>query len=234
MSVLKLLILLLIVVGIPLYVWFYKGEFLRSFDNLEEARAFLEGYKFKGYWAYLGIQVLQIVISIIPGQFTNMAAGYLFGFPAAFVISVIGAIAGTFITYFIAKLLGAKAMKQLIEPERYKRFLKRFNSKRSYITVFILYLVPGLPKDVLGYVAGVSKMNFVPFLFLSVIGRLPALSVSVMVGSMIYKEIYTGVIILILLMVIISMTGILYRKKLLRYIDSGYSKYIKKGENQSE
>ena len=77
-------------------------------------------------------------------------------------------------------------------------------------------------------------MNFVPFLFLSVIGRLPALSVSVMVGSMIYKEVYTGVIILSLLMIVISILGILYRKKLLRYIDSGYSKYIKKGENQSE
>ena len=228
LSFLQLILLLIIVIGIPLYIWFYRQDLIESINSLEKAEAYLRNYRTESYWIYLAVQVVQIVISIIPGQFMNMAAGYLFQFPVAFALSVGGAAIGTFFTYGIAILLGKRAVKTLFEPNRYNRFLRRFNSKKAYMTVFILYLVPGLPKDVLGYIAGVSSMKFFPFLVISIAGRIPALAVSCMVGSMLHKEIYTGVILLVILMLIITIVGIINRKKLLRYIDSGYNKYIVK------
>jgi uncharacterized membrane protein YdjX (TVP38/TMEM64 family) len=227
-SYLQLLLLVGIVVGVPLYVWLMRPELIDQVNSLEKAEFFLQGYKNESYVIYLMVQVVQIVVSVIPGQFMNMAAGWLFTFPIAFALSVAGAAIGTFITYYMSRLLGHKAVKTLIEPEKYQAFLRRLNSKRAYIAVFVLYLFPGLPKDILGYVAGVSNMRFLPFLVLSLVGRMPALAVSVMVGSMLNKEIYTGVVILSLVMITLFTLGIVYRKKVLYIIDHGYAKYIQK------
>lgn len=231
LSLLQLLVLGIIVIGIPLYIVLLHPEWIEQVDSLEKAEILLNSYQSQSYLIYLGIQILQIVISVIPGQFMNMAAGWLFGFPIALVLSVAGAIIGTFLTYSMSKLLGRKAVKTIMNPQRHDQFLKRLNSKKAYIMVFILYLVPGLPKDILGYIAGVSDVKFLPFLVISIIGRLPALAVSVMVGSMLYKEIYTGVILISALMVAIFIWGFINRKKVLHSVDHGYEKYIlKKGE----
>lgn len=236
LSFLQLLVLGIIVIGIPLYVVLLHPEWIEQVNSLEKAENLLNSYQSQSYWIYLGIQVLQIIISVIPGQFMNMAAGWLFGFPIAFLLSVAGAIIGTFLTYHMAKILGKKAVKTVMKPQRYNQFLRRLNSKKAYIIVFILYLVPGLPKDVLGYIAGVSDVKFIPFLVISIMGRLPALAVSVMIGSMLQKEIYTGVIAISLLMVGIFILGFINRKKVLHSVDHGYEKYIQKEgeENKDE
>lgn len=227
-SFLQLLLLGLIVIGIPLYVLFEHPEWIDQVNSLEKAEIYLASYQNQSYLFYLGIQIIQIVISVIPGQFMNMAAGWVFAFPIALILSIVGAAIGTFLTYGMAKLLGRKAMKILISPDNYNNFLKRLNSKRAYVTVFILYLVPGLPKDILGYIAGISNVKFLPFLFISLIGRLPALAVSIMVGSMLHKESYIGVVVISLMMVAISILGLINRKKVLHFIDHGYKKYIQK------
>ncbi len=232
-SLLQLLLLGIIVIGIPVYVLLMHPEWIEQVNSLEKAEKFLNSYQSQSYLIYLGIQIIQIVISVIPGQFMNMAAGWMFGFPISLLLSVAGAIIGTFLTYGMAKLLGRKAVKSIMKPDRYNQFLKRLNSKRAYIMVFILYLVPGLPKDILGYIAGVSNVKFIPFLFISIMGRLPALAVSVMVGSMLYKEIYTGVVLISILMVGLFIWGVVNRKRVLDFVDHGYEKYIqKKGEGK--
>ena len=80
LSVVKITLLVLIVVGIPLYLWFFHGDWLRGFKNIDDVVAFLEKYETESIFVYLGLQIVQIVISIIPGQVFQMAAGYIYGF----------------------------------------------------------------------------------------------------------------------------------------------------------
>ena len=228
LSFLQLLLLGIIVIGIPLYVLLIQPDWIEQVNSLEKAEAFLNSYQNQSYLIYLGIQVIQIVISVIPGQFMNMAAGWLFSFPVALILSVTGAIIGTFLTYHMAKLLGRKAIKTIMNPEKYNQFMKRLNSKRAHVTVFILYLVPGLPKDILGYLAGVSEVKFIPFLVISIIGRIPALAVSIMTGSMLHKEIYTGVVVISLIMIGLFILGLIKRKDVLHFVDHEYEKHIQK------
>lgn len=233
-SALQLLLLGIIVIGIPLFVIFVHPELIEQINSLEKAEFYLNRYQGQSYLIYLGIQIIQIVVSVIPGQFMNMAAAWLFGFPIALVLSVAGAIIGTFFTYGMAKLLGRKAIKTLLNPEKHDNLLRRLNSKKAYITVFVLYLVPGLPKDILGYIAGISNVKLIPFLFISIAGRLPALAVSVMVGSMLHKESYIGVVIISVLMVGIFIWGFVNRKRVLHFVDHVYEKYIlREGEGNT-
>ena len=94
-SILKLLILIGIVVGIPLYLYFYHREFITEFKSLDDITAFLQKYKLASIPIYIGLQALQIIISILPGQAFQLAAGYLYKFLFGLTFSLAGAALGT-------------------------------------------------------------------------------------------------------------------------------------------
>ena len=163
-SILKLLILIGIVVGIPLYLYFYHREFITEFKSLDDITAFLQKYKLASIPIYIGLQALQIIISILPGQAFQLAAGYLYKFLFGLTFSLVGAALGTTISFYIAKILGRDAVHIFFGREKTSYYLEQLNSRKAYTLVFVLYLIPGLPKDVVSYIAGVSEMRFKPFL----------------------------------------------------------------------
>ena len=226
LSILKLALLIGIVVAIPLYVYFYHHDLISEFESIEDIIAVLEQYKMQSIFVYIGAQVIQIVISIIPGQAFQFAAGYLFGFPMGLLYSVIGAVIGTTITYVMAKLLGKDAMHLFFGEERMTYFIARLNSKKAYIIVFLLYLIPGLPKDVVSYAAGISEMKFKPFLVVSLIGRLPGMAGSLLIGAFYLKENYIGMAVVGVLSVVLFIICVVKRKKISTYIDRFYDKII--------
>ena len=65
-SIIKITLLLVIVIGFPLYLWFFHGEWIKSFENIDDVVAFLEKYETQSIFVYIGLQIVQIVISIIP------------------------------------------------------------------------------------------------------------------------------------------------------------------------
>lgn len=224
LSVLKLLILVGIVVAIPLYIYFYQQDFIRQFESFEDIIAYLEKYRFESIFIYIGIQVLQIIISIIPGQAFQFAAGYLYGFIPGLAFSVIGAFLGTLISFYLAKVLGKDAVHLFFGQERTSHFIKRLNSKRAYTIVFLIYLIPGLPKDVVSYAAGVSEMKFKAFIAFSMAGRIFGMAGSLLIGAFYFKEHYIGMGIIAAVAVVAFILCIIYRKKIDGFLDKFYDK----------
>ena len=54
--------------------------------------------------------------------------------------------------------------------------------------MFIMYLIPGIPKDILGYICGVTDISLKDFIIISMIGRTPALFISCFFGHNISKD----------------------------------------------
>ena len=154
-SVLKILLLIAIVAGIPLYIYFFQGDWLKQFEGFDDVVAYLQRYKWESVPIYIGLQVLQIVISVIPGQVFQFAAGYLYSFFPALLFSICGAFIGTTLSFYLAKMLGRDFVHLFFGREKTHEYVQKLNSKRAYMIVFILYLIPGLPKDVVSYAAGV-------------------------------------------------------------------------------
>lgn len=220
--IIKFGILLLLIIGIPAYLYFFHHEVITSFESLEDVEIFLEKYEIASVFIYLGCQVVQIVISIIPGQALQFAAGYIYGFWLGFLLSIIGIALGTISTFGLARILGKDALYLIFGEKRFSKFVDRLNSKRAFIAIFFIYLIPGLPKDLVGYAAGISKMKLWPFLILSLIARTPALMISLMVGLMANQGSYTGVIVLSIIAAILCVLGLIYRKRLMAFIDKEY------------
>ena len=172
----------------------------------------------------MAVQILQIVISVLPGQVFQFAAGFLFGFVPGLVYSIIGAMMGTTITYFLARFLGRDAMHLFFGGEKMQYFIERLNSERAYIIVFLIYLIPGLPKDLVCYAAGVSNMKFKPFLIISTVGRIPAMCGSLLFGVMYMQKSYTGMIIIAAVCTVILIFCFIYRKRLTGILDNIYNK----------
>ena len=226
-SILKLLLLIGIVVFIPVYIYFYHREVITSFDSLDDVTSFLMHYKNASIPVYIGFQTLQIVISVIPGQAFQLAAGYLYRFLPGLLFSVIGAVLGTSISFYLAKFLGRDAVHIFFGEEKTAYYLERLNSKRAYTLVFVLYLIPGLPKDVISYIAGVSEMKFKAFLVFSLIGRLPGMSASLLIGELYFHNHYVAMGVVAVLVVIAFIACVVKRDSIKTRMDRLYDKVSK-------
>lgn len=226
-AILKLVLLLLILVGLPLYIYFFQHELIDQFSSLDNIEAYLIEYKTQSIFIYMAAQILQIIICVIPGQALQFAAGYVYGFWMGYLWSFVGALIGTIISYYLAKILGHDAMHMIFGEERIQELLVKFNSKKAMILVFLFYLIPGLPKDICSYVAGISEMKLKPFLIISLIGRSPAMMGSLLIGRLVDTGGYTGAIIIAVVAVILFSLGVILRKHLLLFIDKAYDKLMK-------
>ena len=227
LSVVKISMLVLIVVGIPLYLWFFHGNWIKSFKNIDDVVAFLEKYETQSIFVYIGLQIVQIVISIIPGQVFQMAAGYIYGFWPALLFAMTGALLGTTLSFMLAKALGRDFLHIFFGEEKMSYYIERLNSKKMYAIVFFLYLIPGIPKDMVSYAAGVSEIKFKPFIIISALGRLTGMIGCLLMGDMMMEENYTGAVIIGVFAVITFAVGIIFRKKIHGLLDKFYEKITK-------
>lgn len=225
LTILKLLLLIFIVVVLPLIVYFQYPEFFAQFKTMEGVNAFLEDNQLAGIFVYVGLQIVQIIISIIPGQFIQIAGGFAFGFWLSYLLSIVGIALGSSIAFGLARTLGKGGIHLIFGEERMTRFINQLNSRRAFAIVFIVFFIPGLPKDLFTYAAGVSDFKFKPFIILALVARTPALMVSLLVGAMINDQSYVGVIVLAALTGLVFIALSLKRKGLTNIIDKYYQKF---------
>lgn len=219
---LKFALLLCIVVLLPLFIYLRYHTLIENFRDPEALRLFLTKYKTESIFIYLGLQVLQLVICILPGQALQFAAGYAFHFPLGLFLTALGAALGTIVTFYIARLLGKDAMYLIFGEKKLEEYIEKLNSKRAYLLIFVIYLIPGIPKDIFAYAIGVSNMRFGPFFILSMLGRLPAMAGSIAIGVMVETGSYTGALLLLGAAVVLCGIGILRRKQLQEWTDKIY------------
>lgn len=223
-TIVKFAILLILVVGIPLYIFLFHREVFTVFRSVETIQNFFEAHKSESVLIYLGGQILQVVIAAIPGQAFQLAVGYFFGFFQGLLWSVVGVILGTIVTFFLARILGRDAMYLIFGEKKLQSFIDKLNSKRAYLLVFIIYLIPGIPKDLFNYAAGVSEINFKAFLILSSLGRIPGMMGSLIIGLMVRNGDYTALIIIGIAAAVIVVVAFIFRKRLMALLDMFYEK----------
>ena len=223
-AVLKFALLIILIIGIPLYLGIFQREAIAQFTSVEEFEHALESYKGWGYSIIIFCQVLQIVISILPSQWIQISGAYVYGFLITAVLSIIGTIVGSILAYYIAKALGKDAITLFMSEEKINNFLEKLNSKKAMIFVAVIYFIPGLPKDLCNYAAGISNMNFKMFLVVSMVARTPAMMMSILVGNQFGEGNYGAVIIISVIMIILFGLGAIFRKKVFAFVDIAYDK----------
>ncbi|MBN1648901.1 MAG: TVP38/TMEM64 family protein [Spirochaetales bacterium] len=192
------------------------GYFFSFFKNSKKIADWINSQGIRAWLVFVFVQIFQVIIFVIPGEFTQIAGGYLFGVFAGGLLSLAGITIGSVANFYIARLSGADFVRKIIGEERYERFRKVLSSERQVMTFFILFLIPGIPKDIVCYFTGLSTLSLARFLVFSTIGRIPGIVISVIFGAALVENRIVLMIILAGLSLLFFLLGLFIRKKFIK------------------
>ena len=121
---------------------------------------------------FVGLQALQVIIAPIPGEVTGILGGFLFGQWLGLIYSTIGLTVGSVAAFAVGRWLGAHYVRTLVSQETWEK-MGFIVEAEGTILCFIIYLIPGLPKDMVCYLFGISPMPLWIFALVSTLGRIP-------------------------------------------------------------
>jgi uncharacterized membrane protein YdjX (TVP38/TMEM64 family) len=187
-----------------------------TFQNPERFRAWVNSNGILGRLAFAGIDALQVIFAILPGEPVELGAGYAFGTVEGTVLCLIGDAIGTTAVFLFTKLLGIKLVEACISREKIQslRFIK--NSGNLNLLIFILFFIPGTPKDIITYVIGLTPMKLGTFLIIASIARIPSVLTSTITGDALGVQNYKTAVIVYAVTGGISLAGILIYRRILR------------------
>jgi uncharacterized membrane protein YdjX (TVP38/TMEM64 family) len=163
------------------------------------------------------LQALQVVISPIPGELTGIVGGYIYGATLGFILSTLGLALGSLAAFELARILGRPFVEKFVNQNLLKKF-EFLKSDAGATLCFLLFLIPGFPKDVLCYMLGLSRMKLTTFLVLSTLGRMPGTFLLTLQGASIRSHRYHTAGAVAATGVVIVFVGYLYRAQLYHWI----------------
>jgi uncharacterized membrane protein YdjX (TVP38/TMEM64 family) len=157
------------------------------FSDPQAIRQTVEGWGALAPLGFIAVQITQVVIFALPGEVSQVAGGYLFGFGFGSFLSVVGIGLGSAIAFGLSRWLGVAFVHHIAGPATVAKFDRLMASPKFISSLFLLFLIPGIPKDILCYVAGLSQVKVLPFLGLSVVARLPGIFGSSLIGKALFQ-----------------------------------------------
>jgi Uncharacterized conserved protein len=174
---------------------------------------FIHGHRAYSALIFIGLQALQVVAAPIPGEVTGFVGGYFFGTFWGIIYSTIGLTIGSWIAFLIARLLGRHIVDILVKPEAIKHYDYVMRHKGLFLS-FLMFLIPGFPKDFLCYILGLGHMNHRDFLMVSTAGRLLGTILLTVGGTMFQEERWGAFSTVVILGIVIVLIVTAYRKNI--------------------
>lgn len=220
--VLALVMILITVICIPLVKMLATDEGRAGLEKLVSENYLL------GLSVYLLLQALQVVVALIPGGVIQILGGVLFGNVMGTVWCVLGILLGEIIVFKLARRFGMPVVEAFIDKKGIKKFEFLNDSKKLEISLFILFIIPGIPKDVLTYLAPLTKIRPMPFYILSMLGRMPAIILSAVMGANLGKGNILSAVTVFAVFAAMGILGILYRDKVMNLVKGKIKNSAKK------
>jgi uncharacterized membrane protein YdjX (TVP38/TMEM64 family) len=198
------------------YEYYHRYFFL--FRDPAKLKKIIMSYGKYSVIAFFILQIIQVVAFFIPGEIVQIAGGYIYGTVLGSGLSVLGITAGSIIVYLISNYYGKPLVDKIISDKDLKFFQRILNLGKINLIVFLIYLIPGIPKDVLAYICGVSNITFKNFIIYSTIGRIPGIFVSAYFGAKINSGNRTILVAIGSLAIVLFLIGIFKGEKIVSSI----------------
>ena len=159
---------------------------------LSEPERFRDWIGERGVWgvaAFMLLNMLQVFVAVIPGGPFSVAAGYAFGPLWGTAVCLAATTAAACLVLLLVRRFGGAAVRFLAgrEPEELALFQKM---ERVEWVLFLVFLIPGSPKDVLSYAAGMTKISLPSWIVINLIGRIPGILLSTLGGDRVMRGDY--------------------------------------------
>lgn len=216
---LKIIAVVAVILLIAIYViWdlLNNGPLTSFLNNKDTIISWVEGHGFLGPLAFIFLQVLQIVLAPIPGQIVGGVGGFLFSWWGV-LWTCIGTAIGGFIVFWLSRKFGRPLVEKIVKKDSLDKFDFIFNNNTSFI-LFVIFLIPGLPDDIICYLAGLTNISLKKLVTLFVIGRLPAIIIINYLGSGIGEENLAPVVVISIIVAIVLALIVWQREKIIGFL----------------
>ncbi len=167
-----------------------------------------------GALVFAALQIVQLVVSVIPGEPIQIAGGFLYGTWGGFALLFAATVAGSVLSFFLGRKLGYPLVRRLVSRRTMEKFGQHLTKPGAQLLIVLLFLLPGFPKDALIYLGALSPLNGARFLTLTSLARIPTLWGSAYVGSHLYEGDYTAVLVVGLVCAAALLAGLALHRRL--------------------
>jgi uncharacterized membrane protein YdjX (TVP38/TMEM64 family) len=206
-----LFLLLLLILSVYLFIHY---DLYLFFEDRHKLLNFIKSYHPYDKVVFILLQIIQVVAAPIPGELTGILGGYLYGPFWGTIYSTIGLTLGSWIAFMLARFFGEPLLENVVKKEVFEKF-EHFMEHKGLLVSFLLFLIPGFPKDYLCYIMGVSLIPTGTFIVISTVGRLFGTIMLSIMGAFAGNGQYTFLIIILVVGVAIFVTAYYYHDKIL-------------------
>ena len=188
-------------------------------EGREKFKIFIDSLGFGGWLVTLAIQILQILVAFIPGEPVELVLGYVWGPWLGTFTCLLGIFIGTATIYIFVKKFGSKFVSRAVGDKDLTRYKFLSTKSRAELTVFILFFIPGTPKDALTYIAPIAPIPTASYLLITTLARIPSVVTSTLLGDSIAEGNYLMAIIVFAVTAVISILGIVLENRFVEIIN---------------
>lgn len=188
---------------------------IQSDEGRMVLKDFVSDNIFLGVLMFLTLQILQIVVALIPGAVVQVLGGVLFGGFWGTLLCVLGTFLGEAIVFYVVRRFGKPFVEAVIDSKNIKRLSFLQDTKKCELAVFILFLIPVMPKDALTYIAPLTRIKPSAFFLLSMLARSPWLVVSNVFGSSLESGNLLIMVVMVAIVAVGGVVGILYKDRII-------------------
>lgn len=199
--------------------WFVGRPMIQFVSEPEKFRLWVNSHGIMGDITFVFMTAFQVIIAFVPGEPLEIGAGYAFGAIMGTWLCMIGTTIGSLIVLLLVRKLGIRFVEVFFTYEKIKGLKFLQNSKRLSVIIFLIFFLPGTPKDLVTYFVGLTDIKLSRFLLLVSIARLPSIITSAIGGGALGVEKYNQAIIVFSVTLIISLIGLLCYKIIIKIKD---------------
>lgn len=207
--------------GFPLFVlavlalfWIFRSDIMGLIRDREALRGWILGWGWAGFLAFTLLQTFQVVVFVVPGEIVQVAGGWIFGLWPSLGLSLVGIGLGSLVNFAAGRILGRPFVVSLFGEGRVHHAEAIAQGGKAAAGFFLLFVIPGIPKDILCYVAGLTTMRFWSFLLVSLLGRLPGIFGSAWIGAATQAGDYRVALVILVAASLLFLLGLLFRDRI--------------------
>ena len=204
--------------------WFVGRPLIRFARQPEQFRAWVEGHGLWAPLAYAAMVFLQVVVAVIPGEPLEIAGGSAFGAWQGTALCLAGAVLGSVAVFALVRRWGRGLVEVFFPADKLEKlhFLLRTSPKRTAL-LWLIFTVPGTPKDLLCYFAGLTDLPWGTWLLIATVGRLPSIVTSTVGGSALGEQNYRAAVIAFAIALAVAGAGyLIYHAVCRRHEQNGH------------
>lgn len=194
----------------------YAVPLTRFFSNANQIGDYLASFGMWGEVVFVLLQALQVMIAPIPGELTQFAGGFIYGTLSGTLYSIAGILLGSLVAFGLGRLFGLPLLRVVMSDRTFEKFSFLLNHPRTELVILILFLIPGSPKDIMTYLAGLTPVRPLHFFVAAMVARFPGILLSSYIGAHVEAKAYGPVMIASAIALGLFVAGVLMQDRIVR------------------